>query len=136
MITGVVSAYLEALVRLTVRSPGGQEQEIETVIDTGFDGTLSLPPTLIAALGLPWRRRGRALLADGRESLFDMYEATIVWDGTPRRIAVDAADTDPLLGMAFALRLRTDATSCGGWSCNYPSVAVMSALSNVCHDGA
>ncbi len=101
MMTGVVSAYLEALVRITIRAPGGREQEIETIIDTGFDGALTLPPTRIAALGLPWRRRGRALLADGRESLFDMYEATIVWDGTPRRIAVDAADTDPLLGMAL-----------------------------------
>lgn len=101
MITGVVSAYLEALVRITVRGPGGQEQEIETVIDTGFDGALSLPPARIAALSLPWRRRGRALLADGSESLFDIYEATSVWDGTARRIAVDAADTDPLLGMAL-----------------------------------
>ncbi len=101
MIHGVVSAYLEALIHLTVRGPGGQEHAIETVIDTGFDGALSLPPARIAALGLPWRRRGRALLADGRESLFDIYEATIVWDGTPRRIAVNAADTDPLLGMAL-----------------------------------
>lgn len=104
MMTGVVNAYLEALVRLTVRGPGGQEQEIEPVIDTGFDGALSLPPTRIDALGLPWRRRGRALLADGSESVFDIYEATIMWDGAPRRIAVDAADTDPLLGMALLYR--------------------------------
>lgn len=101
MITGVVSAYLEALVRITVRGPGGQEQEIETIIDTGFNGALSLPPARIAALNLPWRRRGRALLADGSESLFDIYEATIVWDGSARRIAVDAADTDSLLGMGL-----------------------------------
>lgn len=101
MMTGVVNAHLEALVRLTVRGSGGQEQEIEGGIDTGFDGSLSLPPTLIDALGLPWRRRGRALLADGSESVFDIYEATIMWDGAPRRIAVDAADTDPLLGMAL-----------------------------------
>ena len=38
MMTGVVSAYPEALVRITIRGPGGQEQEVETVIDTGFDG--------------------------------------------------------------------------------------------------
>jgi clan AA aspartic protease len=101
MMTGVVNAHLEALVRLTVRGPGGQEQEIEAVIDTGFDGSLSLPPPRIAALGLPWRRRGRALLADGSESVFDIYEATLMWDGALRRIAVDAADTDPLLGMAL-----------------------------------
>ena len=93
--------YREALVRVTVCSPGGQEQEIEAVIDTGFDGSLTLPLAYIMSLGLPWRRRGRALLADGTESLFDIYEATVVWDGTPRRIAVDAADTNPLIGMSL-----------------------------------
>jgi clan AA aspartic protease len=101
MITGMVSLYREALVRVTVRGPGGQEQEIEAVIDTGFDGSLTLPLAHIVSLGLPWRRRGRALLADGSESLFDIYEATVVWDGTPRRVAVDAADTDPLIGMSL-----------------------------------
>jgi predicted aspartyl protease len=95
MITGVVSPYREVLVRVTMRSPGGQEQEIEAVIDTSFDGSLMLPLAYIVSLGLPWHRRGRALLADGTESLFDIYEATVVWDGTPRRIAVDAVDTDP-----------------------------------------
>jgi clan AA aspartic protease len=101
MITGVVSPYREALVRVTVRGPGGQEQEIEAVIDTGFDGALTLPLAHIVSLGLPWRRRGRALLADGSESLFDIYEATVVWDSMTRRIAVDAADTDPLIGMSL-----------------------------------
>jgi len=50
----------------------------------------------------PWVCRGvavDALLADGTTSLFDIYEATVLWDGTPRRVAVDAADIDPLVGM-------------------------------------
>jgi len=101
MITGIVTAYRQAIIRLTVRGPEGQEQEIEAVIDTGFDGSLTLPPPLIAALGLVWRRRGRALLADGSESLFDIHEAIVVWDGEPRRIAVDTADIDPLVGMSL-----------------------------------
>jgi len=99
MITGVVTPLHQAIIRLTVRGPTGHEQEIEAVIDTGFDGVLSLPPASVTALGLPWRRRGRALLADGTESLFDVYEATVMWDGAPLRIAVDAADINPLVGM-------------------------------------
>jgi clan AA aspartic protease len=101
MITGLVNAYREPIIRLTVRGSSGQELELEAVIDTGFNGSLSLPTALIATLGLAWRRRGRALLADGSESIFDIYEATVVWDGQPRRIAVDAADTDPLVGMSL-----------------------------------
>jgi len=101
MITGVVTASRQAIIRLTVRGPEGQEQEIDAVIDTGFDGILTLPPSLIATLGLVWRRRGRALLADGSESLFDIYETIVIWDGKPRRIAVDEADIDPLVGMSL-----------------------------------
>jgi len=43
MISGVVTGDRQAVIRLTVRGPTGQEQEIEAVIDTGFDGCLSLP---------------------------------------------------------------------------------------------
>jgi len=99
MITGVVTPFHQAIIHLTVRGPMGQEHEIAAAIDTGFDGALTLPPELIAALGLPWRRRGRVLLADGRESLFDVYEGDVLWDGALRRVAVDAADIDPLIGM-------------------------------------
>jgi clan AA aspartic protease len=101
MITGVVTASREAIISLKVHGPTGQEQEIQVIIDTGFDGSLTLPPALISTLGLPWRRRGRALLADGQGSVFDIYEATVVWDGTPRRIPVDEADITPLIGMAL-----------------------------------
>ena len=50
-----------------------------------------MPPAVIAALTLPFRRRGRALLA----------EASVIWDGIPRRVSVAAADADPLVGMAL-----------------------------------
>lgn len=52
-------------------------------------------------LDLVWRRRGRALLADGSESIFDIYEAIVIWDGEARRIPVDQAETTPLVGMSL-----------------------------------
>jgi clan AA aspartic protease len=101
MITGVVTNDRQAVIHLTVRGPAGQEQEIEAIIDTGFDGWLSLPSSLVAGLGLVWRRRGRALLADGSESVFDIYEATVDWDGEARRVPVDEAETVPLVSMSL-----------------------------------
>jgi len=101
MITGVVTADREAVVRVLVQGPTGVEREINGAIDTGFDGYLSLPPSLISVLDLPWRQRGRALLADGSESVFDLYEAVVVWDGLERRIPVDEAQTAPLIGMSL-----------------------------------
>ncbi|MDA1055396.1 MAG: clan AA aspartic protease [Planctomycetota bacterium] len=101
MITGEVTADREAIIRLVVRSPSDGELEIDAIADTGFDGWLSLPPSLISRLGLPWRQRGRALLADGSESIFDIYEGIVVWDGHARRVTLDEADTAPLVGMSL-----------------------------------
>jgi hypothetical protein len=57
MITGVVTDDRQAIIHLIVRGPAGQEQEIEAIIDTGFDGSLSLPSSTVVQLGLPWRQR-------------------------------------------------------------------------------
>ncbi len=54
MMTGNVNADLEAKLRLTLHTALGQPYDIETVIDTGFTGFLTLPSSLIAKLGLPW----------------------------------------------------------------------------------
>jgi len=40
-------------------------------------------------------------LADGSETIFDTYEAAILWDGKVHRVAVDEANTDPLVGMSL-----------------------------------
>jgi clan AA aspartic protease len=98
MITGTVNGFIEALIHLIVRGPQGQEQAIEGIVDTGFTGSLSLPRTLINALGLPFRRRSRAVLADGSSIQFDVHEAVVIWDGQPRRVPVSMADTDALIG--------------------------------------
>ena len=115
MITGIVTAHREAIIRLNVRGPGGVEKTVEAVIDTGFDGTLTLPTTVVAALGLPWLSRELAFLADGSASLFDMYAATVLWDGKPRRVLIQAVDTTPLVGMSllYGYELRIEAVKGG-----------------------
>ena len=101
MIVGVVNARTEATIRLPVRATDGRQQAVEAVLDTGFNGSLTLPPAVIADLGLHWRTRGLVMLANGTEDHCDIYGATIIWDGRPRNILVEAADTDPLVGMAL-----------------------------------
>jgi clan AA aspartic protease len=101
MIAGVVNANLEATLRLTLRGPSGQTRRVNAVIDTGFDGWLSLPPAVITHLGLSWQRRGRAVLADGNASVFDIYAGGVLWDGRMLAIPIDEADTIPLVGTAL-----------------------------------
>ncbi|HXU40523.1 MAG TPA: clan AA aspartic protease [Blastocatellia bacterium] len=100
MIAGWVSHSREAIIRLVVSGPG-ETINIDAVIDTGFDGSLSLPPALISRLNLPLQGSARTVLGDEGRIVFDFYEATVIWDGLTRRVSVDEADTDPLVGMGL-----------------------------------
>jgi len=115
MITGVVNTNREATIRLVVVGPHGQQQDIEAIIDTGFTGFLTLPSALTAALGLSWLSRQPGILADGSVDIFDVYAATVMWDGRSRVVEVEAADTEPLVGMSLLTRysLRIDVLSGG-----------------------
>jgi clan AA aspartic protease len=98
MISGVVKSD-EGCIRLKVKGLRGREEEVVAVIDTGYTGSLTLPPAVVAALGLRWRSMDRFTLADGSECIFDVYVARVDWGGKIRTILVDAADADPLVGM-------------------------------------
>ena len=101
MITGIVNVHFEATIRLTLRGPSGQVRKVDAVIDTGFDGSLTLPPAIIAHLGLSWHRRGSAILADGSESVFDIYAGVVMSDRRKRSIPIHEADATPLVGTAL-----------------------------------
>jgi len=80
MIIGIVNAFAEATFNLPIQDADGTEQQITVIIDTGYDGSLTLPPSLINALGLPFRSRGVAVLADGSEAQFNTYAATVIME--------------------------------------------------------
>jgi clan AA aspartic protease len=101
VIAGVVNAALEATVRLTIQAASGQAHEVEAVVDTGFSGYLTLPPTVIAALQAVWLARQPGILADGGVHIFDVYATTILWDGQPRTVETEVVDAQPLIGMAL-----------------------------------
>ena len=101
MILGVVNAAYEAVITLSVQGPEGQAQEVDAAVDTGFTGFLTLPPVLMTELALPFETTGHATLADGSEVSFDTYRVTVLWEGQPRYVLADAADTTPLAGMLF-----------------------------------
>jgi clan AA aspartic protease len=92
-----------------------KKQIVETLIDTGFTGFLSLPTSTIAALGLPWQFRDLGTLGDGSDAIFDMYKATVIWDGKYQIIDVAASEADPLIGMGllYGFRVQIEAVEGG-----------------------
>lgn len=101
MIEGVVNANYEPVVTLPLRGPDGREQEIEAVVDTGFNGYLTLPSAFVAELGLAFLGNVQAELANGSWDDFDVYGVSVLWDGQPRYVPADQADATPLVGMAL-----------------------------------
>ena len=110
MIHRVVNLRREATLPVVIGNSTGQREVIDTVIDTGFDGFLSLPSEIIVRLGLPWTISNPATLGDGSEVLFDFYTGTVIWDGQYRTIDIAESETEPLLGMAilYGYRLQVD----------------------------
>ena len=84
---------------MVVVGPNQQQRTVDGVIDTGFSGDLTLPVAVIASLRLTWLGREPGILADGNTDLFDVYSAVVFWDGQPRPLEVEAANTQPLVGM-------------------------------------
>ncbi len=99
MISGAVSARLEAILRLRVRGTSGAELDFDAVIDTGFTSSLTLPATAVTALGLVRQSGGSAALGDGSVRSFDVYAAEVQWDGSWRPVLVWAVGAEALVGM-------------------------------------
>ena len=100
MIRGEVNANQEAILNLQLHGPAGQMHQVEVVIDTGFNGFLILPPAVVAKLGLVPLTRGRAILANGREDVFTIYEVMVVWGD--RLVAVEVGALEAaLVGMSL-----------------------------------
>lgn len=110
MIRGAITDDLEAVVELIVVGPAGKHHSITAVVDTGYNGHLTLPISLINRLRLVWLQRGRAELADGNDIFFDVFQGTVVWDRRRTAIPIDESETVPLVGMAllkgFELRMK------------------------------
>ena len=101
MMQGFVNQNREAVIRVAVGYANLPKRMVEAVIDNGFTGFLSLPLSIINTLGLSWYFRDVGTLGDGSEVIFDMYKATVIWDGKNRVIDVATSEAEPLIGMSL-----------------------------------
>ena len=101
MFGAVASDGSEPVLPLMVVGSSGGGFEIEALIDTGFDGELTLPEALIKRLAYPFVGNSGGMLADGSEVQFDFHDGRVVWHGLPRTVVAIVAEGQPLIGMAL-----------------------------------
>ena len=92
---------LQARMSILVRLEGNLEVEVEFVVDTGFEGFLTLPPDMVVEFGLPYLAKIQANLADNSRVATNAYAMKIRWNGVERDVVVLAMGRRPLIGTAL-----------------------------------
>ena len=93
--------YLQPRITASIADSSGGFRTETAVIDTGFNGWLTLPASIISDLGLTYRGRRPAVQANGEAQLFPIYGALVSWDGKHRAVLVHQAEGMPLVGMGL-----------------------------------
>ena len=99
--TGIVNSKGESILRLVVGDHETQRVVVDSVVDTGYTGSLTLPPATIVTLDLKWRGSEDVVLGDGCTQRFDVYSTRIIWNAKFRPIKANEADTDLLVGLGL-----------------------------------
>ena len=115
MMQGWVNQNCEATLPIVVGRDNAPNQMVEALIDTGFSGFLSLPLSMIKSLELPWIFSDFVTLGDGSEVIFQMYRATVIWDGQFKVVDVAESESEPLLGMSllYGFKLQVETVELG-----------------------
>lgn len=115
MMFDVVNNNCEAIIKVAVGRVGSPKITVDAVIDTGFTSFLSLPLSIITELDLTWHYRDFGTLGDGSEVVFELYKASVIWDGQNKIVDVVASDADPLVGMSllYGFKLQVEAVEGG-----------------------
>lgn len=101
MIEGMVNSSIEAVASLLLEGGNGQFREVDFVIDTGFNGYMTLTTTLALELGLEVYELIPMDLADGSRTFIPSYEVNVNWDGSVRRVEAGALGDFPTIGMSL-----------------------------------
>ena len=86
MITGKVTPNREAVIEVEIGGPDQLQQEVDAVIDSGFNGYLTLPRHIVGSLNLLLAGNRRATLGDGKAVVLDAYFAAVTWHGQARDV--------------------------------------------------
>ena len=101
MMTGRVNWRLEATIRVGVQDSSGNMQSVDCILDTGFDGDVSLPAAVVKRLGLAAIGSYNTIFADGITARLPVYSGILYWHEQPTPVEVLATQGDFVIGMAL-----------------------------------
>ena len=96
---GEVTAFREAVMRVTLVTESGGEVDVEAVVDTGFTEYLLLPSEIINGCGFYYFDTMEFTLANGERIRPSVYVGAVKWFGRATKVNVVCAETKPLIGM-------------------------------------
>lgn len=103
---GLVTDELEATVLVHVIPAHGGGHLVTAVIDTGFNGYLTLPAETIEGLALSFHSFAEAELGDCHTIVLPKFEGEVLWNGFPRAVTILQTQGAPLVGMALLEKNR------------------------------
>jgi clan AA aspartic protease len=101
MIQGQVDTLRRAVIPLELRGPHGQTALVEAVIDTGFDGFVTVSPDQADRLQLPFLEVRSYELGDGNAVDFAIHLITVMWDSQEREVEALVTESGILIGMSL-----------------------------------
>ena len=101
MINGTVKRDRDIMIPLEVLATDQSAVSIQAVVDTGFNGFLTLPIDVLNAVGASTAGTRRAELGDGNLVELDVYVARVNWHGKNRDVLAIQVEATPLVGMSL-----------------------------------
>ena len=106
MIRGEVRPNRRAMIAVELLDTDGQFQSFDFILDTGFDGGLSLPRQILRGLDAAAAGEHHFELADGSRTTAYVWAATVRWEGATRPVMITESAGEPLLGMELLWQSR------------------------------
>ena len=101
MTSGWINRDRELVVPLTVLDGDTASLVLECVVDTGFSGDLTLPPSVIQHLRLQRAETITVITANEASARLNAYRGAILWQGQRRAVRIIEAEGTPLIGIGL-----------------------------------
>ena len=99
VMTGQASYRLELFFTITFLGLDSESYDFPAILDTGFTGMLTIPPSLIQILNPVEEDPVTITLGDGTERLMPCFTVPLLWEGQRREVQALEAEGLPLIGV-------------------------------------